>query len=351
MQNYNDYKQYLTDRITVVGQFVSVGTGALGQYLIPDVQTSTYEIRVRPVNTFGVKGEYETITIKPTDTQAPTADVANFDASIINGSTFLEWDPVQDRTLSHYRIRHSSLTSGAKWADSYIMGEKIARPGNTALLPAKAGTYMIRAYSKNDVPSEDFASAVITSDDIEQFTQNIFIGAQESLTAGAFSGTKDDTIVESSELIIDPEADVPQGMYYLTGNTNDYIETHDSTARRVRASILITSTRNDKTAGNLFDIQRPFDELEGLFDTFTGSPEFGDTNIRRFVRSTEDDPASSPTWSAWKRIDSGEIYGRAFQFRVMLTSEYFVYNAGSPAGSEQVMVSQAISNLDAVIRY
>jgi len=351
MQNYETYSRYLAERITIIPDFVSVGTGALGQYLIPDVQISDYEIRARPVNTFGVKGEYEIITIKPSDSQAPTSDVTNFNASVINGSAFLEWDPVQDRTLSHYRIRHSSLTSGAKWADSYVMGEKIARPGNTALLPAKAGTYMIRAYNKNDIPSEDFASAVITSDDIEQFSQNIFIGAQESLTAGAFSGSKSDTIVESSKLILDPESDDAEGLYTLTGNTDNYIETHDSTARRVRASIIITSTRNDKTAGNLFDIQRPFDELEGLFDTFTGSPEFGDTNIRRFVRSTEDDPASSPTWSAWKRIDSGEIYGRAFQFRVMLTSEYFVYNAGSPAGSEQVMVSQAISNLDAVIRY
>lgn len=37
-----------------------------------------------------------------------------------------------------------------------------------------------------------------------------------------------------------------------------------------------------------------------------------------YIRTTNDDPAGSPTWGAWNRIDSAEFAARAFQFRTVL---------------------------------
>jgi hypothetical protein len=38
------------------------------------------------------------------------------------------------------------------------------------------------------------------------------------------------------------------------------------------------------------------------------------------VRSTNDNPAGTPTWSAWRRLDSAEFNARGFQFRAELRS-------------------------------
>ena len=44
------------------------------------------------------------------------------------------------------------------------------------------------------------------------------------------------------------------------------------------------------------------------------------------VCSTSDNPAGSPTWSAWNRLDSAEFNARAFQFEAILTSADPAYN-------------------------
>lgn len=44
------------------------------------------------------------------------------------------------------------------------------------------------------------------------------------------------------------------------------------------------------------------------------------------VRETPDNPAGTPTWSAWKRLDQGEFQARAFQFRVQLRSADPAFN-------------------------
>jgi hypothetical protein len=38
------------------------------------------------------------------------------------------------------------------------------------------------------------------------------------------------------------------------------------------------------------------------------------------VRRTDDNPAGSPTWSGWQRLDQSEFRARAFQFRCQLRS-------------------------------
>ena len=38
------------------------------------------------------------------------------------------------------------------------------------------------------------------------------------------------------------------------------------------------------------------------------------------VRETDDNPAGSPTWSEWRRLDASEYQARAFDFRAQLSS-------------------------------
>lgn len=49
-------------------------------------------------------------------------------------------------------------------------------------------------------------------------------------------------------------------------------------------------------------------------------------DARVYVRETNDDPAGSPSWSAWNRLDVAEFNARAFQFQARLTSADVAYN-------------------------
>ena len=68
-----------------------------------------------------------------------------------------------------------------------------------------------------------------------------------------------------------------------------------------------------------------FDSAVGLFDSregdFDGSPNaFDDTNVELQVSVTEDDPAGSPTWSAYRKFFVGDYKARGLRFRAILTS-------------------------------
>jgi hypothetical protein len=43
-------------------------------------------------------------------------------------------------------------------------------------------------------------------------------------------------------------------------------------------------------------------------------------NSKLFVRTTNDNPSSSPTWGSWNELKNGTFSGRGFQFKTDLTS-------------------------------
>ena len=93
------------------------------------------------------------------------------------------------------------------------------------------------------------------------------------------------------------------------------------------------------TGATLFDdLPGLIDSQPGLWDDLTGFSQISDIDVKCFIRTTTDDPAGSPTWSAWKQYQAGEFYGRAFEFRVELKS----YSDN---------VTPAITNLSAWIMY
>jgi hypothetical protein len=65
----------------------------------------------------------------------------------------------------------------------------------------------------------------------------------------------------------------------------------------------------------------PIDEWGRIDDVFGGE---ADAWVE--ARRTNDNPAGSPTWSAWQRLDSAEFKARGFQFRAQLRSYQPEYN-------------------------
>jgi hypothetical protein len=306
------------------------GVGDLGIFEILDTEDETYDIRARSYSVLGIKSDFVTFTnFVVAGLAFPPADVTGFTAEINGASIHLEWEPVPDLDLSFYRIRHAVEESGASWANATTVVDKAPRPGNSFTVPAKPGTYMIRAFDKTGNASGNYTSVVIPSAALESFTNTL-----TQTEDPTFSGTKTDCSVSGSNLIItDVTGTAP---FLATYEFSNYIDT--GSVRRFRSRIDVANTRQDNSAGLWDDIPGLFDSLPGNFDDFTGAAQFADTNVVTYISTTDDDPAGTPTWTAYKKFRAGDYYARAARFKIELTST-----------SQDVTPS--ISQLDAIVEY
>jgi len=65
--------------------------------------------------------------------------------------------------------------------------------------------------------------------------------------------------------------------------------------------------------------------LISTWESITGNDD-ASSDVRLFVRATDDDPSGSPTWTPWERLDVGEYEARGFQFQLRLTSSDQAFN-------------------------
>lgn len=313
--------------------FKIVGTGELGIYEVFDVADGDYNIRARAINTLGVRGSYTNVLKNVFGERIPPSDVTNFDAIVVGDNIILGWDAIADLDLSYYSIRFASETTGATWANATTDTEKVPRPATTFTVPARSGTYMIRAYDKTNVSSENFTSAVaIPTTSLTQFSNVATVTESTS-----FSGTKTNCSVSSGALRITDVSDSSAPIL----NEGTYVFNSDidiTTTKLVRAEIIANTIRVD-TGGTNFDNigggSTNFDELSGLFDDLSGTgSQQKDSDIQFFI-----EPSTSGSFTGtYQRFRAGFFTGRYFRFKIVLSST-------------STNVTPNISTLKAEVRY
>lgn len=314
-------------------EYVNLGQAAGNRFELLNVEDgATYDVRARVINQIGVRSAFTTTQHQVIGKTAPPQDVTNFTGNVVGGQLILTWTPTTDLDLSHYRLRYSSLTTGATYQNAINLSEKIARPGTLAIVPARTGTYFIKAIDKLGLASENPTTIVVTTniDGVEN------LNLVDTITEGPeFDGTFDDTVEldDDNQLILDTSINFDsatgdfddatglfdggggnvdlEGFYYFA-NGSDLGAVYTS---RLTASI--TSTRTDYV--NTFDDATGlFDTREGLFDGDVNA--FDNTDVELQLRTTEDDPAGAPTWSSWTPFVVGDYTARGFEFRLRLST-------------------------------
>jgi len=113
------------------------------------------------------------------------------------------------------------------------------------------------------------------------------------------------------------EGDIPSsGYYYFTDQSIDLGDVYTS---RVTTSFSSTSV----SVKDLFDVSTGnFDSKSGMFD----GADISDANASLEIRFTTDDPAGSPSWSAWTTMLVGDYFARGMEFRMKLTSANTSHN-------------------------
>jgi hypothetical protein len=325
-------------KLSTDSDFIIYAQGSgLNHRVLNVIDQETYDVRVKAVNTSGVSSSYVSAQRTIIGAIDPPSDVSDLACNIVGQDAFLSWTQISDLDLAFYQIRFATETDGtADWQNSVNLVTKVSRPATSITVPARAGTYLIKAVDKLGNFSSN-ATAVI-SNVTEVLTHNSVSTISEHPT---FAGTLNNTVIlddsiqlNSSELFdsaggnFDSEtvrffdSGVASADFVSSGNY-EFANTIDIGAKH---TVRVTATIK-QTASNPDDL---FDSRSGLFDSQSSNfdadaPANADA---RLEISTSDD---NVTYTSFQAFVIGNYTARFFKFRVALTSSD---NASTPVVQE-----------------
>lgn len=281
-----------------------------------NLRAGTLEVEIRAANFVGKLSTAATKTFTISGKTAPPGDVQNLSIETINAnSARLRWDQTVDldvKVNGFVYIRHNNKTDGTgTWPNSVDLVEAVAGNSTEAVIPLIEGEVLAKFADSSGNESVNAASVLVDFPDT--LGRLLAQSRREDQDSTPFSGTKTDCSYDSTldALIIDSNAngEVLTSAEYQFANTLD-----------LGAKYSIDLTRRFVTRGNMQNDL--IDDRTANIDTWTDFDGAipSAVNAKLYVRSTNDDPSGSPTYSAWAPFASGTFTGRAFQFKAELTS-------------------------------
>ena len=336
-------------KLSTDSDFIIYAQGSgLNHRVLNVIDQSSYDVRVKAVNSLGISSTYVSAQRTIIGAIAPPSDVTDFSCNIIGQEAHLGWEQISDLDLAFYNLRFSEKTDGtADWQNSVALVEKISRPATSISVPARKGTYMIKAVDKLGNFSSN-ATAIISN-----VTSALNFNAVTTQSEHpSFSGTLTNTVItdnaielDSSELFdsasgnFDDEttrffdSGVANADFQSTGNYEfaNVIDIGAKHTARITASLTQTSDNPD----DLFDNRSGnFDDASSNFD--------GDTpaNCNAHIEiATSDD---NSTYTDFRTFVIGEYTARFFKFRVVLISRD---NASTPVVSEVTVTIDMVDRI------
>jgi len=319
------------DGTSVTDDFKLIGRGARTKFeFLNVIDKAQYQVRVRSVNIFGVKSSTITANRTIIGQIAPPSDVENFACNIVGKEAHLSFDPVPDLDLSHYRINYSPLTSGAEWQNSIVLVKKLSRPGTSIVVPAKTGTYLIKAVDKLGNVSINATSVVTQITTIGEFTDLLTQNENPD-----FAGTTSDTVITTLEdgakcIVLKGNQlfdDVTGNFDAITstlfdGGENATVKSSGTYefSQVVDAGAIVTTQITATLTQQVTDRARIFDFVSGDFDDQPSNFD-GDANTQCSSELQIAVSNDNVTFSTFQDFTIGDYSGRFFKFRVLMQSD------------------------------
>lgn len=278
-------------------------------YQIEGLAPGVYDLEVAAVNFVGVMSLPLTGSLTVSGIGAPPENVSGLTLLPTGGLALLRWTPPDDEALRSsaggIEFRHAPVTSGATWATATPIGEIADARLGFAIVPLKAGTYLALYFQRLTNGVRQYSPIPATA-----YTAQVALTSFSTLDTQTedptFGGTHTQTEVSSSKLRIVNAKNV--GTY----NWTNYIDNGSVKKCRITVSAAAAVTSRSDLVDSWEDVDsRP------SWDTVVGGHE---ATVLTYVSTTNDDPAGSPTWGSYHRIDSAEFSCRAARFRTDLWS-------------------------------
>ena len=324
--SFVDYYQ-VEYKLSTDSDFIIYAQGSgLNHRVLNVIDQKIYDVRVKAVSSLGVSSTYVTAQRTIIGAIEPPADVTDFACNILGQEAHLGWTQIPDLDLAFYQIRYSTLTDGnGDWANSVSLVEKVSRPATSISVPARQGTYLIKAVDKLGNFSSNATAIVSNVTGVQNFN-SITSVSEHPTFAGTLTDTAivDDTLrLDSSELFDSASGnfDAETTRFFDSGVSNadfkasgnylfaDVVDIGAKHTCRLTATLKQTSDDPDDL----------FDNRTGLFDSQNSNFD-GDTpaNSNAHIEiATSDD---NSTYTDFQNFVIGNYTARFFKFRVVLTS-------------------------------
>ena len=276
-------------------------------------EQGTYEIRVFSYNALRQPSTNPSIiSIVTVGKTALPANVQNLRIEPVSPKLIrLRWDASVDTDVVHggfCRIRHSPKTDGSGTFQNATDIDKLAGNSTQITVPYIEGEYLVRFEDDGGRVSNSSASIIIDlPDSLGALTAQT---RREDNDSPKFQGAKTNVTFDSSvnSLKLTDPATNATGEYAF----NEVLDLGGVFSLDLKRHIQTESFYS----GSLFDSRT------ALIDTWTDfdGGQATATNCEMLVAMTQDNPSSSPTFTAFQTFVNGTYKGRGFKFKVILST-------------------------------
>jgi len=312
-------------------------------------------VQIQAKNSLGKGSQITASNFQLDGKTAAPGNVTGFSMIPVNGQARLTWTQATDldvRVGGYVRLRHSPDLSGVTWPNSTSISEQIAGSATEAYADLKPGTYSAKFVDSGGRESLTAALIEFTKPDLESVE---VVGALGSTEDPSFTGTKTNLVVDTvnnelelgttgNELSALGDFDLEDGNALLLEDGDTYELQGDSELHT--SGTYVFNGGNTFTLSDVFSLKLdstlrarsffPYGERIDDEPDFDAITEFDGTapntcDVELYIRTTQDDPAGSPTFTSWRRFNNAQFKARGYQVKAE-------FSTGGP--QEQIAVDQ-----------
>jgi hypothetical protein len=296
-------------------------------FKIRDLSSGLYNFRVKSLNIRGNSSAYSSIDIEVGGLFTAPNDIENFSFAKSGSLALLSWDTPLDIDVKNggrVEIRYSSKTTGALWENSIVL-VSASGTSNSVYASLLSGTYLAKARNSENNYSTNAATIITT------IANSVVDNEVFAVTDSTFSGTKTNCLInDDGQLTIEYDSTIDDIVDIdLVDNIDTEGGVYNTAEYELASSLDLTAVYNEAALSYDLDFVSADDSIniDGVsnWDAVTDIDDIGNvTSLITaivFYRVTNDNPAGSPTWSAWTTMTSGvSVEGRAYEFKIKMTS-------------------------------
>lgn len=296
------------------------------------LKAGTLYVQVRSMNGIGKLSSAAIAEFTLVGKTAPPGNVQNLTIEPISAnSARLRWDQTVDldvKTGGRIHIRHSNLTDGtATWSDSVDLIPAKSGAATEAIVPLVEGEILVKFEDDGGRQSTSETSVIVDFPDALGYL--VADARREDQDSPPFQGAKTDVFYSGDfdALTLEGDGNFDAILDLDSVLSLDYLGSIVTMGEYAFASTL------DLGAVYALDLKRyfvtrgfyPNDTIDARLDLIDSWTDFDgaavdQVNARLMLRSTDDNPSGTPTWSGWQDFVNGTFRARAFQFKAQLES-------------------------------
>jgi predicted phage tail protein len=331
------------------------------EYVIYDTSPGDYEVLIYGVNAaLRSSPQPARLDVSARGKLAEPANVQNLTIEQISAnSARLRWDAATDLDVKiggRVHIRHTSIADGTgSWTNSQDLIPAVPGYSTEAIVPMVEGEYLVKFEDSSG--NQSLAEASVVVDLPDPLSAFLVLNKREDTTDPPFQGeftnlfysTEYDAAVLGGSALFDTILDfdllLDLDYYGDIANTGTYVfnEVLDLGAK------YSLDLRRHLVAGGFYPSDL-IDVRTDLIDTwadFEGAIA-DQVNSKVCVRTTDDNPSGSPTWSDYQEFGNGTFTARAFQFKLdasafTLSQAFACYELGYKASFQRRIESSVVA--------